>query len=110
MFKMDEAIHDIYGIIDKTNDAEIRGRFLGRVISILFNTFSSGTMAKACAEEIVNNTHHTIQQQIMSGVEVFLKTMSENEYTDPRNQQAVEAAKVAYQALVDNKKTHFPMI
>lgn len=111
MFDLNKTMKEhIYPALQESQSAEDTGRMLAKILSSVFNTYSTKTIAETCSKNVIVETHKTTQQQIMLGVIYFLKAMSENQYADERNEAAVKAAKVAYQALQDAHLTYLPMV
>lgn len=111
MFNLNQVMKDhVYPALDAAEDSKDTGRLLARILSCMFNSFGTKTLAETCAKDTIIDTHRTVQQQIMLGIIYYLKAMSECQYFDDRNKAAVEAAQIAYKALEDANMTYLPMI
>ena len=107
---VNEIIKKYWELVKDIDTPNKMGELLGRILAHMFNTYSSASVAKHCAEYVINYVHHTTQQSIMRGIICYLKIMGENEYTDARNIRSVEAARIAYQALKEQGYTDLPMV
>ena len=114
MFDLDKTMNEhIYPALEEAQQSpEDTGRILAKILSSVFNTYSTKEIAKAFSKNIIIETHKTIQQQIVQAIIYFFKAMSECQpwHIDDRNKAAVKAAQIAYKALEDANMTKLPLI
>jgi hypothetical protein len=91
-------------------NVEDTGEMVGIVLEVAYNNFSDRAIAKNMAQYLVSHTHRTIQQSIVNAVIILLEEIGKQEYYDDRNRLAVEAAKVATEALKEKDLDRLPMI
>ena len=100
----------IHTINENCKTPEERGEFMAVLLENNYNAYNTKKMTEATCKRLTTYTHRTIQQSIMNGTIQYLKAVSETKFTDPRNEMAVKAAKIAYTALYEAGMNLLPMI
>ena len=96
---IDKKMQNIYSMFADCESAEERGHLLARILGFVFNDYSYTTVSKVCAEDIIKNSHNTIQQSIMQGAIHYIEEMNDNPCIDIRNEDAKKAAEAMYNVL-----------